>query len=106
MGVFALPLREIRGLEASELEWNLRFIDQSGHQYFRRIASAASVFTQLDAVDVFDHSTTTHLAASSASSMTWSNSFPGGIVRSHHTDQPFWASASASKRARSRSALA
>ena len=56
--------------------------------------------------EAFDHSTMTQRAASSASSMTSSNCLPGGMVRSHQTDQPCSVSACATARARSRSALA
>ena len=78
----------------------------AGISTLRRMASAASVFTHVDAAEACDHNTTTHFAASSASSITSSNCFPGGMMRSHHTDQPCSASTSARSLARSRSALA
>ena len=82
------------------------FSIKAGTRIFLRIASAASVFTQLDATEACDQSTTTHCAESSASSMTWSYSFPAGIVRSHQTDRPRRWSAFESSVARSLSALA
>jgi hypothetical protein len=69
-------------------------------------ASAASAFAHRDTIDAPDQSTTTHVDASRASSMTSSNTRPGGMTRSHHTEYPSAVSASASACARVRSAVA
>src|SRR5687768_4689101 len=78
----------------------------AGTRIPRSAPSAASVFTQRDDTEVLDQSTTTQRAELNAFSIVSSNDLPGGISRSHQTDQPFWENAFASSSAFSLSALA
>ena len=78
---------------------------KTGSSTCRRAPSAASVFTQSDAIDALVQTTTTHRAASNSCSMTWSKLFPKGIFRSHQTDQPCCWIASANALAFGRSGL-
>lgn len=57
---------------------------------------SASCFTQSDAIDFWDHTATTHLAALISRSMTASHVSPGSSLRSHHTVHP-WASRAAAR---------
>lgn len=55
----------------------------------RLAPSAASLLTQSDLTDAAVHRTIRQRAAPSASSMTFANVLPGGMILSHHTDHPW-----------------
>jgi len=60
----------------------------TGIRIRRSTPSDASVKTQSEDADLLDQITMMHFAESIASSITLSKIFPGGMKRSHHTDQP------------------